>query len=74
MRLKASDIVKSARQISDLENSDFISWNENIRLVNEAFTAVHQKLINKGDMAFVDEMNITKEQPLPENFYQVLSV
>ena len=43
MKLNASDIVKSARQISDLENSDFISWNENIRLLNEAWTAVHQK-------------------------------
>lgn len=74
MKLNASDIIKSARQISDLENSDFISWNENIRLLNEAWTAVHQKLINKGDMTFVDEMNIGKEQPLPENFYQVLSV
>lgn len=69
-----SDIIKSAKQIADIENSDFISWNENIRLLNEAWTAVHQKLINKGDMTFVDEMNITKEQPLPENFYQVLSV
>ena len=74
MKYNISDIVKAAKQIADLENSDFISWNENIRLVNEAFTAVHQKLINKGDMAFVDEMDITKEQPLPENFYQVLSV
>lgn len=74
MIYKVSDIVKAAKQIADLENSDFISWNENIRLVNEAFTAVHQKLINKGDMTFVDEMNICKEQPLPENFYQVLSV
>lgn len=74
MIYKVSDIIKAALQISDLENSSFISWNENIRLVNEAFTAVHQKLINKGDMTFVDEMNITKEQPLPENFYQVLSV
>ena len=74
MKYNISDIVKAAKQIADLENSDFISWNENIRLLNEAFTAVHQKLINKGDMTFVDEMNITKEQPLPENFYQVLSV
>ena len=74
MKYNISDIVKAAKQIADIENSDFISWNENIRLVNEAWTAVHQKLINKGDMTFVDEMNITKEQPLPENFYQVLSV
>lgn len=74
MKLNASDIIKSARQISDLENSSFISWNENIRLLNEAWTAVHQKLIDKGDFTFIDEMNITKEQPLPENFHQVLSV
>ena len=74
MKYNISDIVKAAKQIADLENSDFISWNENIRLLNEAWTAVHQKLINKGDMTFVDEMNITKEQELPSDFYQVLSV
>ena len=74
MIYKVSDIVKAAKQIADLENSDFISWNENIRLLNEAWTAVHQKLINKGDMTFVNEINITKEQPLPEDFYQILSV
>ena len=74
MKYNISDIVKAAKQIADLENSDFISWNENIRLLNEAWTAVHQKLINKGDFTFVNEMNITKEQPLPEDFYQVLSV
>lgn len=74
MKYNISDIVRAAKQIADLENSDFISWNENIRLINEAWTSVHQKLINKGDMTFVNEMNITKEQYLPENFYQVLSV
>ena len=74
MTYKVSDIVLGARQIADLENSNFISWAENIRLLNESFTALHQKLINSGNMTFVDEMNITKEQPLPEDFYQVLSV
>jgi hypothetical protein len=74
MTYTVSDIIRSAKQIADLENSDFISWNENIRLVNEAFTSIHQKLINKGDMTFVNGMYITKEQYLPEDFYQVLSV
>ena len=74
MKYNISDIVKAAKQIADLENSDFISWNENIRLLNEAWTAVHQKLINKGDFVFVKEILISKEQPLPEDFYQVLSV
>jgi hypothetical protein len=74
MTYTVSDTIRSAKQIADLENSDFISWNENIRLVNEAFTSIHQKLINKGDMTFVNGMYITKEQYLPEDFYQVLSV
>ena len=74
MKLNSSDVIKSARQIADLENSNFISWSENIRLLNESFTAIHQKLINKGDMTFVDEMELHAEQELPKNFYQVLSV
>lgn len=74
MTYKISDLILAAKQIADLENSDFISWGENIRLVNEAWTAVHQKLINKGDFTFVDEMELHAEQELPENFYQVLSV
>lgn len=74
MTYKVSDIIKAALQIADLENSSFISWNENIRLVNESFTAIYQKLINHGDFAFTDEVVISKEQPLPTNFYQVLSV
>ena len=74
MKYNISDIVKAAKQIADLENSDFISWNENIRLLNESFTAVHQKLINKGDFTFVNEMDIGKEQELPSDFYQVSSI
>lgn len=74
MKLNSSDVIKSALQIADLENSNFISWNENVRLLNEAFTALHQKLINSGNFTFTDEISISKEQPLPENFYQVLSV
>jgi hypothetical protein len=42
--------------------------------VNEAFTTIHQKLINKGDFTFTNEINISTEQYLPEDFYQVLSV
>ena len=74
MKYNISDIVKAAKQIADLENSDFISWNENIRLLNEAWTAVHQKLVNKGDFTFVNEMDIGKEQELPSDFYQVSSI
>lgn len=74
MTYTAKDIVLSALQIADLENSNFISWSENIRLLNESWTAVHQKLINSGNFTFTDEISISKEQELPSDFYQVLSV
>lgn len=74
MNYNVLDIVRAARQIADLENSDFISWNENIRLLNEAWTSVHQKLINSGNFTFTNEVVISKEQPLPTDFYQILSV
>lgn len=74
MTYTTKDIILAAKQVADLENSDFISWNEDVRLLNEAWTSIHQKLINKGDMTFTREIDISKEQQLPEDFYQVLSV
>lgn len=75
MTINSSDVIKAAQQIADLENSDFISWNENIRLLNEAWTSIHQKLINKGDKTFIDEFEIERGiNQLPSNFYQVYSI
>lgn len=75
MKYYVSDIVRRAKQIADLENSDFISWNENIHLVNEAWTTLYQKMINKNDKSFVKEIDISKGvNELPEDFYQISSV
>lgn len=75
IRYTASDLVKSARQIADLENSDFISWNENIRLLNESYTGLYQKLINKGEQSFVCSFFTNeKEIPLPCDFWQLKQI
>lgn len=75
VRYTAKDLVKAARQIADLENSDFISWNENIRLMNEAYTALYQKLINKGDQNFVVSFTTKdREIELPFDFWQLKNV
>ena len=44
--MKTSEIIKRAQQIADLENSSFISWAENVNLLNEAFRDIFQKAIN----------------------------
>lgn len=75
VRYTAKDLAKAARQIADLENSDFISWNENIRLMNEAYTALYQKLINKGDQSFVVSFTTKdREIDLPFDFWQLKNV
>ena len=75
VRYTAKDLVRAARQIADLENSDFISWNENIRLMNEAYTALYQKLINKGDQSFVVSFTTKdREIDLPFDFWQLKNV
>lgn len=72
--LKSSDIIKRAQQLADLENSDFISWNENINLLNESYKILYQKLINKGDQAFVKSFTCSGNTCLPNDFYQLRSV
>lgn len=75
VRYTAKDLVKAARQIADLENSDFISWNENIRLMNEAYTALYQKLINKDDKSFIVSFTTKdREIELPFDFWQLKNV
>lgn len=75
VRYTAKDLVKAARQIADLENSDFISWNENIRLINEAYTALYQKLINKDDQSFIVSFTTyDREIELPFDFWQLKNV
>lgn len=71
----SSDIINRALQLADLENSDFISFSEQIALLNEAYTSLYQKLINKGDNSFVRLIKTSKSTiELPPDFWQLKSV
>ena len=71
----ASDIIKRAEQLADLENSDFISFAEKIALLNEAYQTIYQKSINKDVNAFVKYINTRdKVIQLPRDFYQLKAV
>lgn len=76
IKYTTKDIVNRASQLADLENSDFISWNENINLLNENWQKIYQQLIDNGDKTFIKEMNITSKDviKLPCDFYQLYSV
>lgn len=75
MTYKASDIVKKAEQLSDLTNTDFITWNEKISLLNDAYTMLYQKLVDIGDSSFVKPFIAQPgENILPPDFWQLKSV
>ena len=73
--MKTSDLFKRAKQLADLEGSDFISWNEAINCINESNVGLYEKLINMGDNSFVKDFHITdKEMELPSDFWQLKGV
>ena len=72
IKYNASDIIKKAKQLADLENSDFISWNESITLLNDAYQNIYQKSINKGNNDFVRVIQTSEKCiNLPRDFYQL---
>ena len=72
---KASDIIKRAMQLADLENSDFISFSEKLALLNESYQQLYQKGINKDVNAFVKYIHTQNTAiTLPRDFYQLKAV
>ena len=75
MKNSTADIVERAKQLADLEGSNFISWNENQHLLNENYTELYQKLVNKGDKAFLKEFRCSSGvYDLPNDFMQLKGV
>lgn len=72
---KVSDLFRRAKQLADLEGSDFISWNEAINCVNESYVGLYEKLINMGDNSFVESVHLKeKSWELPKDFWQLKGV
>ena len=73
--MKTSDLFKRAKQLADLEGSDFISWNEAVNCINESNVALYEKLIAMGDNSFVKSYRTTEEEEeLPADFWQLKGV
>ncbi|MBO7344747.1 MAG: hypothetical protein J6S67_20390 [Methanobrevibacter sp.] len=79
------DIVTRARELADLENSNFITWSENMKLLDESYKKLYQEAINESDKYYLTRCELKdlvvaerreKEVSfyLPENFYQLHSI
>lgn len=75
MKYFASDIIKKARIAADLVNSDFITWYEEVSLLNDTYVGLYQELIEVNDGSFISSFETTdKVAVLPSDFYQLKSV
>lgn len=81
MKYLASEIAYRAKQLADLTNTDFISNEEDIHYINDAWKEFYQLLINKGDKQFVKEVELAGstingqvEYSMPDDCYQILSI
>lgn len=76
IKYTTKDIINRAKQLADLNNSDFISWNENVNLLNENWQKIYQQLIDNGDKTFIKEFETVSlnKIKLPCDFYQLFSV
>ena len=75
--MKTSDLFKRAKQLADLEGTNFISWNEAINCINESYVGLYEKLINMGDNSFVSSYHIgigDGAYELPKDFWQLKGV
>ena len=74
--MTTKDIIVRAKQIADLENSDFISNSEEKALLNESYLYVYNQMINNGDLYFLASISLggTGIYCLPDDLYQVYCV
>jgi hypothetical protein len=64
--MKASDIIKRARGMADVENSSFISWDDEISSLNESWKDIYAYLCESDDDYFVKEIELTEKTQIDE--------
>jgi hypothetical protein len=68
----AKDLIEQAAMMADLQNSDFISWKENMMFLDNAWTDLYQQIINHGDKTFIKSFTFSGDRvELPDDFYQL---
>lgn len=68
----AKDLIEQAQMLADLQNSDFISWKENMMFLDNAWSDLYQQIINHGDKSFLKTFNFEGDScELPRDFYQL---
>lgn len=75
--ITASSLVQRAKQIADISNSDFLSYDELVKYLNNSFLNVYQTVIQYNLNVFTVEANLVGSggvYKLPFDCYQIKSI
>ena len=78
LHYKASEIVQRAMTLANIQNSSFVSAMENRQVINDAFWALYQIMIDAGEVSMLKLIKHPAFDDgvykLPDDFYQLYSV
>lgn len=78
LHYKASEIVSRAMTLANIQNSSFVSATENRQVINDAFWALYQIMIDAGEVFMLKQIKhpafTEGVYKLPDDFYQLYSV
>lgn len=85
IRYTTSDLIERAKELADLQNSDFITWGENMHLLDESYKKLYQEVINANDKYYLQQVrpkDLTVAERtekevryyLPDDFYQLQGI
>ena len=81
MKYRTSQIISRSKDLADIQNTDFLTHEEQTRYLNDSWTTVLQWLINKGDTQFVNEVILQPsgfgaitEYEIPFDLYRIKSI
>lgn len=72
---KASDLILLAMKLADLENTAFVSSEENRSYINNAWAEIYQQAIDNGELFYMESVTLNEgENTLPTDFHQVYNI
>ena len=78
---RASEIIRMALTMSQIQNSDALSWRDKIDMLNQSYIRLYDDLNNNGDLYYSKEIQVDKIEPgptlkirLPGDFWKLLLV
>jgi hypothetical protein len=67
---KASEVIRSALTLSQINNSDALSWRDKVDIINQSYVRLYDDLNNNGDIYYAKEMVIEKPEFTNQNEYK----